>query len=60
MKIKPVVTYNIKMDAEEAEALSEFIRYSLNEAYGNANPRSREVARQFNELLSQANPNPPF
>lgn len=60
MNIKPITTYVIEMDGEEADALRQFMFLATESAVGNANPRQREVARQFAHMLTEADPNPPF
>lgn len=61
MKVKPVVTYVIEMDNDEAENLKTFVRNVLHSNFGSHRAHDTdETAGDFLRCLEAANPNPPF
>lgn len=63
MKIKPILTYVIELENDEAEHLAEYIYQANETAVLNANPDARNVARQFLAMLQETARNyaqPPF
>lgn len=63
MKIKPILTYVIELENDEAEQLAEYIYQANETAVLNANPDARNVARQFLAMLQETARNyaqPPF
>lgn len=61
MKVKPVVTYVIEMDNEEAEHIATFIRNVLQSNFGSHRAHDTDAtAGEFLRCLEAANPAPPF
>lgn len=61
MKVKPVVTYVIEMDDNEAEHMAVFIKNVLQSSFGSHRAHDTDaVAGEFLRCLEAANPAPPF
>lgn len=61
MKVKPIVTYVIEMDSEEADHVATFIRNVLQSNFGSHRAHDTDaVAGDFLRCLEAANVNPPF